>query len=60
VQLTETGLDLVDTVAESHYRFEEQMLAPLTANQHTNLVNYLRRLLLHLDDVPPSTSESVQ
>jgi DNA-binding MarR family transcriptional regulator len=55
VQLTKTGLDLVDTVAESHYRFEEQLLAPLTANQQTNLVNYLRSLLLHLDDIPPGT-----
>jgi DNA-binding MarR family transcriptional regulator len=52
VQLTETGLDLVDAVAESHYRFEAQLLTPLTANQQANLVNNLRRLLLYLDDVP--------
>jgi DNA-binding MarR family transcriptional regulator len=57
VQLTETGLGLVDTVAESHYRFEEQLLAPLAANQQASLVSHLRRLLLHLGDTPPSETK---
>ena len=54
VRLTTAGRDLVDEVAESHYRTGGEILAPLTDRRRTEMAGSLRALLLHLGDTAPS------
>lgn len=54
VRLTPSGLKLTDRVADSHYAFEEQLLASLSSRQRATIANALRSVLLDLGDVDPA------
>lgn len=50
VRLTDTGRDLVDTVAPHHYALEARLLGSVTISQQQTLASTLRTVLLDLGD----------
>ncbi len=50
VQLTQSGLDLVEAVLDSHLETEQEMLAALSTPQQEELKDSLRTLLLAMGD----------
>jgi hypothetical protein len=50
VRLTKRGLDLVDVVSGAHLATEREILAPLSARQHSEFARLLRTTLLTLRD----------
>jgi DNA-binding MarR family transcriptional regulator len=53
VELTRTGLGLVDRVAPVHLANERELLAPLTASEVETLANLLRKLLIGFERASP-------
>jgi DNA-binding MarR family transcriptional regulator len=53
VRLTDAGRQLVDRVAEDHYRFEEQLLSTIDPRTRQSLTDALRLILIDLGDHPP-------
>lgn len=52
VALTKRGLALVEDAIGEHVRREQEMLAPLSANERTALTRILRKLGAHLAEPP--------
>lgn len=55
ITLTDRGRTLVDEVVVHHLEVEEEVLAPLSADDRDALASLLRTLLTGLGDVPGST-----
>lgn len=53
VALTARGLELVEDAIGEHVRREQEMLAPVSANERTALTRILRKLGAHLAERPP-------